>query len=84
MAAGALLALASVGAVACSSGPDTSKGGKTTCASFREMSQSNQEKVVAAMSRAHGDDTPVGIGRLSVVAFCAIYPDRTVDGVYAG
>ena len=79
---GALVATALV--IPLSACMESDQGGATACQDFRDLSASSQENAVQSMLDSHDDPTPLGIAVLSVQAFCAIYPDRQIDGVYTG
>jgi hypothetical protein len=67
-----------------SSTTQTQTGGVPTCIQWLQMSMSQRDAAVSSMQAAHHDSLPVGVVYLSVRAFCAIYPNDSIDGVYNG
>lgn len=78
------IALAAVLVVTGGCGGSSNAGGSTKCTTFQGMSSSDQDGAVAAMTKAHGDKSAVGLVKLSVKGFCLINPNRNIDGVYGG
>lgn len=58
--------------------------GVPTCIQWLQMSLSQRYAAVASMQAAHHDTSSEGIAYYSVRAFCAIYPNYSIDGVYNG
>jgi len=67
-----------------SSTTPTQTGGIPTCMQWLQMSLSQMYAAVSSMQAAHHDPYPLGVAYFSVRAFCAIYPNYSIDGVYNG
>ena len=54
------------------------------CRDFVQMSDQAEDYALRQMMTAHHDTSDIGLTRLSVAAFCALFPGRRIDGVYSG
>lgn len=63
--------------------PGGGAGPLPTCAEWREMDDAAADAALERMMAQHGD-TSLSTARLSVSAFCGLYPGRRIDGVYGG
>lgn len=55
-----------------------------TCAEWREMDNAAADAAIERMMAQRGDTSSLSTARLSVGAYCSLYPGRKIDGVYSG
>lgn len=68
------------------SGPEDGGGGPApVCSQWREMDDAASDAALLRIARQRGDSDPsISTLRLSVGAYCAIFPDRRIDAAYGG
>lgn len=61
----------------------TPSDGVPRCSEWVQMGNEDGDAALQEMADSHGDHSGLGLLRLSVGAFCKLYPGRTIDGVYS-
>lgn len=63
--------------------PTPSSSDPPVCSTWLAMDAEAQDEAIRVMTASHDDGTSAGLSRFSVRAFCALFPGRTIDGVYS-
>jgi hypothetical protein len=59
-------------------------GSAPTCTEFEQMDGQLKIQAIQQMQAQHHDTTGFRLALVSVAAFCSVYPEHTIDGVYNG
>jgi hypothetical protein len=58
-------------------------GSNPSCSAFMSASSADQLKAATALAHSKGQSNGATV-RLSALAFCNVYPDRHIEGIYHG
>jgi hypothetical protein len=59
-------------------------GAAPTCDQFEQLDGQEKIQAIEQMQAEHHDNTGVRLALVSVSAFCTVYPEKSIDGVYNG